>query len=132
MPFVGLAALKKMKQREDLIERAIEWSDGDGREVVDGLRRLQEVVRSVSREDERVRLMEEAKRLLNSIWPRSVNVGLNLVRHLGAQWGGKHVEIDAAERALKFSLSRSYRWLWRIREPELQSEWRRRVDSLLI
>jgi hypothetical protein len=51
MPFVVLKALQKVKQRKDLVESVVDWTEGRGRAIVNGLRDLQNSFRIDNAED---------------------------------------------------------------------------------
>jgi hypothetical protein len=129
MPFVGMAALSKVTHRGDLVERVAEWSEDDGKEIVQGLFRLQEVARTIRNEDERKKLFSEVEDILAARLSRTFKIALNLIRLL-TEAAAKKMDIQAAETTA-LSMSRSYRWLWQIRNPELRECWRIRLQELL-
>jgi hypothetical protein len=126
MPFIGLAAVKKVKERGDLVERVVEWGERDGRGIMAGLRQLQDVVRGTQDEQERERLLGEVEGVLRSTLSKASWIGLNLIKIGSASVRGDTVD----DTALSLS-SRSYRWLWQIREPELTAQWRQRLEELV-
>ena len=128
MPFVGFAALKKVKDRGDLVERVIEWREGKGREVVEGLGQFQEVYRNIQNNKEREQLIDEIKTILTSKLSRGFNITLNLIKIVTSPLR-TDVDVEAAKKVAQ--LSKSYRWLWKIREPELHLQWRQNLENLL-
>jgi hypothetical protein len=103
----GLAALKKVSDRADLVERVVEWSEGEGREVIDGFRRFQEVLRSTNDDQERERQMEEVRGILSSKFSRGAMITANLVK-LGKALLGGDIDLEAAQAAYVLSTSKSY------------------------
>lgn len=131
MPFVGLAALKKVKHRHDMIERVIEWNQTEGKEIIEGLQHLQSIVRNTKSEDEKKKLISEVQDILNSKLSRGFRITVNLVK-LFASTAKLGTDVKAAETVVDLSFSKSYRWLWQIRDPELHWKWKRKLKKLLV
>ena len=129
-PFIALEAVKKVKHREDLVPRVIEWTEGPGRKTVDGLSELESIVRA-DRSPERERsVMRDIESILTSEWPREFVILLNLYNLAKAAAGAK-LDVEAAKNIAKLAQSNSYRWLWSIRAPEAEAHWRKKVRELV-
>lgn len=132
MPFIGLAAMRKVKNRDNLVERVIDWSEGDGREIVSGLRDLQDIYLIEREQPKREKLLKDTDKMLNSIIPWQFRVFLNWLRLTVSAVNKNEVDVDATEAIFKSSVSRSKRWLWKIREPDLDGEWQKKLEDLLV
>lgn len=131
MPFIGLEALEKVKERNQILDRVLEWSTGKGKDIVDGLRQLQMIVRGVKDENEKKELLADIGQSLNSKLSRRFQIILSLIKLASSTVKGEPDIKAAAEAAIKLGLSKSYRWLWKIREPYLEDRWKARLEELL-
>jgi hypothetical protein len=129
LPFVALEAIKKVKQRRDLIPRVTEWTEGPGRPVVEGFKELQSVVRSTRDPEQEKRTLHTVERALSAMVPPQFYIALSLLK-LGTTLEHGGVDVAAAENIVRLARSSSYRWLWSIRTPELKEEWRKKIREL--
>ena len=125
MPFIGLAALKKVGDRRDLVGRVIEWGEREGREVVEGLDQLQRIVRLTSDDEEKNKLLLEVKQVLTSQFHPMFQVAVSCVALLRGDPKAGAGLLGA------YRTGRTYRWLWQIRAPELRHEWGRALENLM-
>jgi len=130
VPFVGLAALKKVKHREGLIDSLIDWSRGEGNEIVEGMDRLQEVFRTTKDSEKRKKLLAEVEEVLTAKFSWQSRLVMNALK-LGADTLTKKFETASVENVVKSATSKTYRWLYRIRAPEIEWQWRKRLEELL-
>jgi hypothetical protein len=124
MPFVALKAVKKVKNRRDLVERVLDWRDGEGRKVAEGIDHLQHVMRMVPNEKRRKQL-EEVEKLLESNFRMGFRIMLTFLRVPSGGFSGADEAVPILRRM------GTYRWLWRIRSPQLHEKWSRRVQELM-
>ena len=115
MPYVGLEALKNVTTRGDVVERVVEWSESEGKRIVDGLRELQWAFRN-SQADEQKRILSDVQAILKSNDPTEIEIQLKLIK---VSWDpdpqtvkNSAITVDVEPRRLS-----SYRWLWEIRDP---------------
>jgi hypothetical protein len=125
MPFIGLDAVRRVRNRGELVERVLEWADSEGREAVEGLRTLQALARAAGDERERQRRLEDVRRDVEAI------LKLPLSRERLIELNLAKPEIPDAITWSRLSESNSYRWLWRFREPDLDWVWRKKITELL-
>jgi hypothetical protein len=130
MPFVGFAALKKVKHREGLIDTVVEWSWTEGKDIVDGMDRLQEIFRTAKDPEKRKKLLSEAEDVLTSKLSWQFRLAMNAIKII-ADAAAKKPDVTSAENVAQIATSKSYRWLYRIRTPELEWQWRKRLEELL-
>lgn len=129
LPFVALAAIKNVKNRQDLIPRVAEWADGEGRDVVRGMIELQNEVRSTRSVDRQKTILQNVEAVLSAEFSRGFSVILNLSSFIMGGVIGK-IDVEAARNTVRFARNGSYRWLWSIQEPDLRREWRRKIVDL--
>ncbi len=129
MPFVALAAIKKVKNRGDLVERVVEWCDKDGKAIVSGLDDLQTAFRREGEVDQKQRA-DATQAVLKSKHSRAGVITLNLLK-LGLSISKKYIDFEAAKNVADFGVSKSYRWLWQIRDPDVHTHWREELKRLL-
>jgi hypothetical protein len=129
LPFVALEAIKKVKQRRDLIPRVTEWTEGAGRPVVEGFKELQSVVRSTRAAEREKRILRSVEHALSSAFPPQFHIALNLLK-FGSTAEKGEVDVAAAENIARLAWSSSYRWLWSIRSAELKEQWRKKIREL--
>ena len=125
MPFVALKAVEKVTNGSDLLKRVADWRDGEGRSVIEGIDRLQQVLRTMPKAEERKAELAEIEKMLESnfqIVPRIVLAFLQIPR-------GAFAGVDEAVRT--FRSIRSYRWIWQIRNPQLAAAWSDRIRAIL-
>jgi hypothetical protein len=127
LPFIGLEATKKVKRRGELIERVTDWSSREGKEIMDGLRLLQDANLMMEDSRRQEQQIKEAKRILRSSSPRWAVIAQSVVR-LGL--GFLRRTVDTKSDA-KLAFNPSYRCLWRIRNPRLEVTWQKRIEGLL-
>jgi len=130
MPFVGFAALKKVRHREGLIDTVVEWSRGEGKEIVEGMDRLQEIFRTTKDPEKRKKLLAEVEEILTSKLSWEFRLAVNAIKVATEAFGMK-TDVSSAETLAEIATSKSYRWLYRIRTPELEWQWRTRLEELL-
>ncbi len=130
MPFVGLEALTKVNDRRDIIKQIIDWREGKGKEIIQGLARIQEIMRMEKDETEKQHLFNEVQEILSSKTSKPYNVFLSLIRLVTSSLKIEP-DIRTAEQLAQLSTSKSYKWLWKIRNPNLYSEIRKKMVDLL-
>lgn len=131
-PFVALEAVKKVKRREDLFPRVIEWNEGPaGRKIAKGIRELDSIVRSSRNPEEKQKILQDVHGILTSEWPRNGLIALNLY-NLAMAAVRKEIDVEAAKNITRLAQNNSYRWLWSIRAPEATANWRNRVRELVM
>lgn len=130
MPFVALAAIKKVKNRGDLVERVVEWCDKDGKSIVSGLHDLQTAFRREGEVDQKQRA-DATQAILKSKHSRGFEITLNLLK-LGMSVLKTDVDTESAKNVADFGVSKSYRWLWQIRDQDVFTHWRDELERLLV
>ena len=128
-PFVGFAALESLTNRADLLETAIEWREGKGKDIVSGVEELQTIFRMKHDTADRDKLLKEVETVLTSRIPYGLSIVFNGVK-LVTEAIARRADTAAAENLV--TLSQSYRWLWRIRQPDLQRQWHNKMRQLLL
>ena len=132
MRYVGLEALKKVTKRSDLVERVVEWSESEGAGIVKELQRWQGAYR-MSGPDEKKKMLADVKGILESrepLHPQGAQIALNLV---GMSWNQAAEDggTNTANMSVEPGMRSSYLWLWQIRQPDLRSRWKERIDELV-
>jgi len=89
------------------------------------------IVRGVKDENEKKELLADIGQSLNSKLSRRFQIILSLIKLASSTVKGEPDIKAAAEAAIKLGLSKSYRWLWKIREPYLEDRWKARLEELL-
>jgi len=130
MPFLGFTALEKVTHREGMIESVIEWSQTEGKEIVEGMDRLQEIFRTTKTAEKRKTLLAEVEGILTSKLSWQFRLVLNAIK-LVTDSVAQKPDVATAEKLAEIATSKSYRWLYRIRTPELEWQWRKRLEELL-
>ena len=125
MPFVGLAALKKVKDRQNLVREVMEWREGEGRKVVDGIDHFQQVLRTIPDKNARRKELAQIGELLQSELGMPFRILFPFLRIGRQDFSGA----DEAAQMVRKTLA--YRWIWQIRNPRLHQEWLSRLDELL-
>lgn len=125
MPFIGLAALKKVKHRADLVGRVVEWGEKEGKEIVDGFKEMRMVYDTLPTPAEQAKEIKRIEAILNSRYSKNELTGLNLLKVITSQLDG------GLQALLDLRRPKTYRWLWRIQDREGQSQWRARLRELL-
>ena len=129
LPFVALEAIKKVTRRKDLIPLVTEWSEGPGRAVSEGLKELQNIIRSTQNPGRKKQILSSVERTLSAPYPRALYVVADLLKFRSAAQKGE-VDLAAIEDVRKLAWSNSYRWLWSIRSSEMKEQWRAKIREL--
>ena len=131
LPYIGLRALKKVKKRSDLIESVIDWSIGEGKDVARNLYDLQVDFRKAdNNQQKQEKILSNIEHLIESEQTRPFMVTISYLRIITSAFR-KKIDSEAIDNLIHISTSKSYRWLWDFRDPNLNYELRIRIGNLI-
>jgi hypothetical protein len=133
MPFVGLAALRRVRHRRDLVKGVLDWSVGDGLNVVNGLRQLADDFINLKSEKEKGELLDEVRGRLTG--RSQFEIFRSNATTFFKDW---MIKVDINDQAGKataeaFSPDPSRGWLWDIHRAseDWERPWRPKLDALV-
>jgi hypothetical protein len=129
MPFIGLAAVNGLKDRSGLIDHVAGWTAGKGQEVVHAFREFRSIVRAKGRPEERQAILNEAERILREKTSLGFNVSIRVISVVTKLVAKKGLSTEDVEK-IAACQSRSARWLWKLRNADVEIAWRSKIREL--